>query len=107
MTLGNAPGDCNIMDNGAPGKDRTMNQKQDLFGDKVVLVTGGTGSFGKQFVATMLREHAPRKLIIFSRDELKQFDMRGQFDEQRYPCMRYFIGDVRDRDRLYRAMDGV
>jgi UDP-N-acetylglucosamine 4,6-dehydratase/5-epimerase len=84
-----------------------MNEKQDLLKDKVVLVTGGTGSFGKQFVATVLREHAPRKLIIFSRDELKQFDMRQQFDEQRYPCMRYFIGDVRDRDRLYRAMDGV
>jgi UDP-N-acetylglucosamine 4,6-dehydratase len=84
-----------------------MNAKQDLLKDKTVLVTGGTGSFGKQFVATVLREHAPRKLIIFSRDELKQFDMRQQFDEQRYPCMRYFIGDVRDRDRLYRAMDGV
>ena len=84
-----------------------MNEKQDLLKDKVVLVTGGTGSFGKQFVATVLREHAPRKLIIFSRDELKQFDMRQHFDEQRYPCMRYFIGDVRDRDRLYRAMDGV
>jgi UDP-N-acetylglucosamine 4,6-dehydratase len=84
-----------------------MDEKQDLLKDKVVLVTGGTGSFGKQFVATVLREHAPRKLIIFSRDELKQFDMRQHFDEQRYPCMRYFIGDVRDRDRLYRAMDGV
>ncbi len=84
-----------------------MHEKQDLLKDKVVLVTGGTGSFGKQFVTTVLREHAPRKLIIFSRDELKQFDMRQQFDEQRYPCMRYFIGDVRDRDRLYRAMDGV
>ena len=84
-----------------------MNEKQDLLKDKVVLVSGGTGSFGKQFVATVLREHAPRKLIIFSRDELKQFDMRQHFDEQRYPCMRYFIGDVRDRDRLYRAMDGV
>ena len=84
-----------------------MNEKQDLLKDKVVLVSGGTGSFGKQFVATVLREQAPRKLIIFSRDELKQFDMRQRFDEQRYPCMRYFIGDVRDRDRLYRAMDGV
>jgi UDP-N-acetylglucosamine 4,6-dehydratase len=78
-----------------------------LLRDEVVLVTGGTGSFGKQFVETVLRSGAPRKLIIFSRDELKQFDMRQHFSEQKYPCMRYFIGDVRDRDRLYRAMDGV
>ena len=75
--------------------------------DKVVLVTGGTGSFGKQFAQTVLRQRPPRKLIIFSRDELKQFDMRQCFSEQDYPCMRYFIGDVRDRERLYRAMDGV
>lgn len=75
--------------------------------DRVVLVTGGTGSFGKQFVDTVVRDGAPRKLIVFSRDELKQFDMRQVFSEQQYPCLRYFIGDVRDRDRLYRAMDGV
>src|SRR5258706_2021644 len=74
---------------------------------KVVLVTGGTGSFGKQFLQTVLAQDAPRKLIVFSRDELKQYDMRQQFSEQTYPCLRYFIGDVRDRDRLYRAMDGV
>ena len=84
-----------------------MTTTQSFFRDKVVLITGGTGSFGKQFLATVLKDHAPRKLIVFSRDELKQFDMRQQFNEQRYPSMRYFIGDVRDRDRLYRAMDGV
>src|ERR1700741_1556089 len=84
-----------------------MESEVDLMRDKVVLITGGTGSFGKQFLATVLKSYAPRKLIVFSRDELKQFDMRQQFNEQRYPCMRYFIGDVRDRDRLYRAMDGV
>lgn len=78
-----------------------------LLQDKVVLVTGGTGSFGKQFVETVAGAYPPRKLIVFSRDELKQFDMQQRFNEQRYPCMRYFIGDVRDRDRLYRAMDGV
>jgi len=72
-----------------------------------VLITGGTGSFGKQFIETVLREDAPQKLIVFSRDELKQFDMHQRFSEQQYPCMRYFIGDVRDKDRLYRAMDGV
>ena len=74
---------------------------------KVILVTGGTGSFGKQFMSVVLGRYEPRKLIVFSRDELKQFDMRQQFSEERYPCLRYFIGDVRDRDRLYRAMDGV
>ena len=75
--------------------------------DQVVLVTGGTGSFGNQFVQTLLRQRPPRKLIIFSRDELKQFDMRQRFNEQDHPCLRYFIGDVRDRERLYRVMDGV
>ena len=68
------------------------------------MVTGGTGSFGKQFVETVLRDQTPKKLIIFSRDELKQFDMREHFSEQQFPCMRYFLGDVRDRERLYRAM---
>ena len=84
-----------------------MEAEANLIKDKVILITGGTGSFGKRFLATVLKGHAPRKLIVFSRDELKQFDMSQQFSEQRYPCMRYFIGDVRDRDRLYRAMDGV
>jgi UDP-N-acetylglucosamine 4,6-dehydratase len=84
-----------------------MASEVDLVRDKVVLITGGTGSFGKQFLSTVLKSCAPRKLIVFSRDELKQFDMRQQFNERRYACMRYFIGDVRDRDRLYRAMDGV
>jgi UDP-N-acetylglucosamine 4,6-dehydratase len=75
--------------------------------NNVVLVTGGTGSFGKQFLSVVLARYQPRKLIVFSRDELKQFDMRQRFSEEQYPCLRYFIGDVRDRDRLYRAMDGV
>jgi UDP-N-acetylglucosamine 4,6-dehydratase len=78
-----------------------------MLDDKVVLVTGGTGSFGKKFVETVVDEYRPRKLIVFSRDELKQFEMSHVFSEERFPCMRYFIGDVRDRDRLYRAMDGV
>jgi UDP-N-acetylglucosamine 4,6-dehydratase len=78
-----------------------------MLDDKVVLVTGGTGSFGKKFVETVVKEYRPRKLIVFSRDELKQFEMSHVFGEERFPCMRYFIGDVRDRDRLYRAMDGV
>ena len=84
-----------------------MKTHGDPLKDKVVLITGGTGSFGKQFIQTVVKGYAPRKLIVFSRDELKQFDMCQVFSEDRYPCMRYFIGDVRDRERLYRAMDGV
>ena len=71
----------------------------------VVLVTGGTGSFGKKLTELMLQEYHPQKLIIFSRDELKQHEMRlAGFD---HPSLRYFIGNVRDRDRLRRAMNGV
>ena len=73
--------------------------------EQVVLVTGGTGSFGRTFVEIMLREHHPKKLIIFSRDELKQHDMRASgFD---HPSLRYFIGDVRDLARMERAFAGV
>lgn len=100
---------ANLIANWKPRSEElaSMEPKLDLLNGKVVLVSGGTGSFGKQFVETVLNKHAPKKLIIFSRDELKQFDMAQLYSEQRYPCMRYFIGDVRDRDRLYRAMDGV
>jgi UDP-N-acetylglucosamine 4,6-dehydratase len=75
--------------------------------DATILITGGTGSFGKKFTDIVLQRYHPRKLIIFSRDEFKQFEMRERFSEKNYPCMRYFIGDVRDRERLYRALDGV
>ena len=73
--------------------------------ETVVLVTGGTGSFGKTFIRTMLDEYQPAKIIVYSRDELKQHEMRQKgFD---HPSLRYFIGDVRDKERLYRAMQGV
>jgi UDP-N-acetylglucosamine 4,6-dehydratase/5-epimerase len=73
--------------------------------NKVVMVTGGTGSFGKQFIDIMLKEYHPAKMIVFSRDELKQHEMRvGGFD---HPNLRFFIGDVRDQERLRRAMHGV
>ena len=72
--------------------------------DSTILVTGGTGSFGKKFTEIVLAEYQPRKVIILSRDELKQSEMRSQFDD---PRLRYFIGDVRDRDRLDRAFRGV
>lgn len=74
---------------------------------KTILVTGGTGSFGKQFVEIVLAEYQPKKLIVFSRDELKQHEMKKRHPDTDDSPMRYFIGDVRDRDRLYRAFDGV
>ena len=73
--------------------------------DKVVLVTGGTGSFGKKFIKIMLSEYRPTKVIVFSRDELKQHEMRQAGYEDR--SLRYFIGDVRDKERLRRAFNGV
>lgn len=72
--------------------------------DSVVLVTGGTGSFGKKFTEVLLEKFRPKKLIVFSRDELKQFEMQRRWNG---PEVRYFIGDVRDRDRLMRALEGV
>jgi UDP-N-acetylglucosamine 4,6-dehydratase len=75
--------------------------------DKAVLVTGGTGSFGKHFVKLVIERYKPRRLVIFSRDELKQFEMQQLFPMEQHPFMRYFIGDVRDRDRLELAMRDV
>src|ERR1700712_2774493 len=74
---------------------------------KSVLITGGTGSFGKHFLKTVLERYKPKRLIIFSRDELKQSDMALEFPMDRYPFIRYFIGDVRDRDRLDMALRDV
>ncbi|HNX91114.1 MAG TPA: UDP-N-acetylglucosamine 4,6-dehydratase (inverting) [Candidatus Omnitrophota bacterium] len=71
---------------------------------KTVLVTGGTGSFGQKFTQTVLAQHAPKKLIIFSRDEMKQYEMAKKFKNEN---IRFFIGDVRDTERLYRAFNGV
>ncbi|MFA6635530.1 MAG: UDP-N-acetylglucosamine 4,6-dehydratase (inverting) [Candidatus Omnitrophota bacterium] len=77
---------------------------KDIFKNKVVLVTGGTGSFGRKITEIVLRNCNPRKLIIFSRDEMKQYEMHKEFDSD---ILRYFVGDVRDVDRLKRAMKGV
>ena len=89
-------------------KDRAMDKliaKAMNWPEKTVLVTGGTGSFGREFASLMLGEFQPKKLIIFSRDEMKQYSMRADgFDA---PNIRYFIGDVRDKERLYRAFYGV
>ena len=74
---------------------------------KTILITGGTGSFGKRFIKRMLAEHRPKKLIIYSRDELKQYEMSRTLSPERYPQLRYFLGDVRDYSRLLRAFKGV
>ena len=74
---------------------------------KIVLVTGGTGSFGKKFTKIILNRYKVKKLIIFSRDEFKQFEMAQTFPTDKYPCIRYFLGDIRDRERLNRAFHGV
>lgn len=75
-----------------------------MLNNKNILITGGTGSFGKQFVRTILKNYKPNKIIIYSRDELKQFEMAQKFNHE---CMRYFIGDVRDLPRLNKALRGV
>lgn len=75
-----------------------------MFDGKSVLITGGTGSFGKKYVQTILERFAPKRVVIYSRDELKQYEMHQTLNA---PCMRYFIGDVRDRARLTQAMSGV
>lgn len=76
-----------------------------MFEDKVILITGGTGSFGQKFVPMTLEKYNPRKIIILSRDEMKQWEMaKGYVNDSR---VRFFVGDIRDRERLYRALDGV
>ena len=75
-----------------------------MFDDKAILITGGTGSFGRQCTRTLLERYRPRKIIIYSRDELKQFEMQQDFPSER---MRFFLGDVRDADRMVQAMSGV
>ncbi len=75
--------------------------------DKCILITGGTGSFGQKLVEKLVSSYKPAKVIIFSRDELKQYEMQQKFSGPQYDCLRFFIGDVRDKDRLVMAMRGV
>ena len=79
-----------------------------MFNNKSILITGGTGSFGKAFVKTILERYPTiKRLVVFSRDELKQFEMAQHFSEKKYTGLRYFIGDVRDESRLRRALEGI
>jgi UDP-N-acetylglucosamine 4,6-dehydratase/5-epimerase len=81
-------------------------REQSMFDDKVVLITGGTGSFGRKFTSYLFSNYKPRKVVIFSRDEFKQFEMSAVFHEPEHE-IRYFIGDIRDKERLYRSFEGV
>lgn len=75
-----------------------------MFDNKSIFITGGTGSFGKKYTQILLANYKPKKIVIYSRDELKQYEMQQRYSD---PCMRYFIGDVRDISRLTEAMEGV
>ena len=77
-----------------------------MLNNRSILITGGTGSFGKKFISRIFQQYKPKDVIVYSRDELKQFEMRELFPTEKFP-MSYFIGDVRDRDRLYRITHGV
>lgn len=91
----------------APRALRDFTQPWLDLNDKAVLVTGGTGSFGKHFVKTVIDNYKPRRLVIYSRDELKQYEMQQVFPAEQFPFMRFFIGDVRDRDRLDMALNNI
>jgi UDP-N-acetylglucosamine 4,6-dehydratase len=78
-----------------------------MFNNKNILITGGTGSFGKAFVSYILKNYKPNKLVIFSRDELKQHEMRQDFSKEKYKCLRFLLGDVRDRYRLKMAFKNM
>ena len=78
-----------------------------MFNKKTILITGGTGSFGQKFVKKIVKFYKPKKIIIFSRDEYKQFLMQKEFPPNKFPFMRFFLGDVRDLERLKLAMREV
>lgn len=78
-----------------------------MLDNKAILITGGTGSFGKKFIETILRDFKPKKIVIFSRDELKQSELRKQYPKEKFRQLRFFIGDVRDRRRLEMACEGI
>ena len=87
--------------------DTLLNDVAGLINGKNILITGGTGTFGHKITEIILTKYNPNKLIIFSRDEFKQYNMKQLFPESKYPCLRYFIGDVRDYDRLRVATKNV
>lgn len=91
-----------------PAHPQTSSKGEPVLSGKSILITGGTGSFGRRFVETVVSKYPTvRRIVIYSRDELKQSEMQQQFPESKYPQLRFFIGDVRDKERLTRAMEGI
>jgi UDP-N-acetylglucosamine 4,6-dehydratase len=84
-----------------------LSVNKSFINDKSILITGGTGSFGKQMLKTLLENFKAKKIVIFSRDEFKQSEMQNEYNSKRYPCLRYFIGDIRDKERLIEAFNGI
>jgi len=84
-----------------------LSVNKSFINDKSILITGGTGSFGKQMLKTLLENFKPKKIVIFSRDEFKQSEMQKEFCNKKYPCLRYFLGDIRDKERLIEAFNGI
>jgi len=82
-------------------------KEKDIFENKTVLITGGTGSFGRKFLKTLLENHNPKRIVIFSRDEYKHYLLQKEYPREKYPQLRFFLGDIRDKERLYRAFEGV
>jgi|TARA_B110000211_G_scaffold234971_1_gene307923 UDP-N-acetylglucosamine 4,6-dehydratase len=81
--------------------------RNNMFNNKVIFISGGTGSFGNRFIEKVIKNYKPKKIIVYSRDEYKQYQMKQNFTEKKYPFMRFFLGDVRDLERLKSAMNGV
>ena len=84
-----------------------LEQSKKIYNGANILITGGTGSFGKAFLKRLLTEYKPKKVVVFSRDELKQSEMMPMFPASKHPNLRFFLGDVRDRDRLMEAFRGI
>jgi UDP-N-acetylglucosamine 4,6-dehydratase len=93
--------------NGLIKGDCRGKEKGEMLDGKSILITGGTGSFGKKCTEIILKKYRPKRLIIFSRDELKQSEMSEVFPYSKYPCMRYFLGDVRDPERMRMAFQDI
>ena len=85
----------------------TLNIPKEFINNKSILITGGTGSFGRQMLKTLLENFKPKRIIIFSRDEFKQSEMQKEYNPYKYKCLRYFIGDIRDKERLMEAFNGI
>lgn len=84
-----------------------LNVPEEFINDKSILITGGTGSFGKQMLKTLLENFQPKKIVIFSRDEFKQSEMQKEFNVNKYKSLRYFLGDIRDKERLMEAFNDI